>query len=35
MQVLAGIVAARVEQVQGDMARLTERFRPRSPRAEP
>ena len=27
MQVLAGIVAARVEQAQGDMARLTARFR--------
>ena len=27
MQVLAGIIAARVEQAQGDMARLTERFR--------
>ena len=26
MQVLAGILAARVEQVHGDMARLTERF---------
>jgi GAF domain-containing protein len=29
MQVLAGIVAARVEQAQGDMARLTARFRAR------
>lgn len=27
MQVLAGIIAARVEQAQGDMARLTARFR--------
>jgi GAF domain-containing protein len=27
MQVLAGIIAARLEQVQGDMARLTARFR--------
>lgn len=27
MQVLAGIVAARLEQVEGDMARLTARFR--------
>jgi len=27
MQVLAGIIAARVEQARGDMARLTERFR--------
>ena len=29
MQVLASIIAARVEQAQGDMARLTARFRPR------
>lgn len=28
MQVLAGIIAARVDQARGDMARLTERFRP-------
>ena len=28
MQVLADIVAARVDQVHGDIARLTERFRP-------
>jgi GAF domain-containing protein len=27
MQVLAGIVAARIEQARGDLARLTERFR--------
>ena len=27
MQVLAGIIAARVDQARGDMARLTERFR--------
>ena len=31
MQVLADIVAARVEQVHGDMARLTERFTPEQP----
>jgi GAF domain-containing protein len=31
MQVLAEIVAARLEQVEGDMARLTERFRSRPP----
>jgi hypothetical protein len=27
MEVVADIVATRVEQVQGDLARLTERFR--------
>jgi GAF domain-containing protein len=31
MQVLAGIVAARIEQARGDMARLTERFGVTSP----
>jgi GAF domain-containing protein len=33
MQILAGIVATRLERVQGDMARLTERFRVRQPTA--
>jgi GAF domain-containing protein len=34
MQILAGIVATRVERARGDLARLTERFR-RSASAEP
>jgi GAF domain-containing protein len=31
MQILAGIVAARVDRVRGDLARLTERFRSAQP----
>ncbi|MBV9606403.1 MAG: GAF domain-containing protein [Solirubrobacterales bacterium] len=33
MQTLAGIVATRVEKARGDLARLTERFRPARPPA--
>ena len=35
MEVLAEIVAARVDQVHGDIARLTERFRTKPARREP